>query len=312
MRARRLPGNPILRPGMGARIGSNLNGPSLIRVPDWVEGALGRYYLYFADHRGDHIRLAWADMPEGPWTVYGPGALELADSGFPTRREDLRPRSEAGRRLVEAGLLVPHVASPEVCIDEERRELRMYFHGLLPDLSQQTRVAISRDGLAFGVRSELLTPSYLRVLRHDDRWYGMAMPGTLYRSADGLSGFERGPQLLGDDTRHVALLRSGREMRVLFSRVGDAPERILASRVRMEGDWLRWRAGQPEELLAPEESWEGAHLPLAPSVRGFAPGPVRQLRDPAVHREGDRTWLLYSVAGESGIAIAELELERGG
>jgi hypothetical protein len=36
-------------------------------------------------------------------------------------------------------------------------------------------------------------------------------------------------------------------------------------------------------------------------------GPVRQLRDPAIFREDGRTWLLYSVAGENGIAIAELK-----
>jgi hypothetical protein len=33
---------------------------------------------------------------------------------------------------------------------------------------------------------------------------------------------------------------------------------------------------------------------------------VRQLRDPAIFREDGRTYLIYSVAGESGLAIAEL------
>ena len=27
---------------------SNINGPSLVRVPEWVENPLGKYYLYFA------------------------------------------------------------------------------------------------------------------------------------------------------------------------------------------------------------------------------------------------------------------------
>ena len=30
----------------------NINGPSVISVPDWVENPLGKYYLYFAHHRG--------------------------------------------------------------------------------------------------------------------------------------------------------------------------------------------------------------------------------------------------------------------
>jgi len=36
-------------------------------------------------------------------------------------------------------------------------------------------------------------------------------------------------------------------------------------------------------------------------------GPVRQLRDPGIYRENGKTYLLYSVAGENGIAIAELK-----
>jgi hypothetical protein len=47
--------------------------------------------------------------------------------------------------------------------------------------------------------------------------------------------------------------------------------------------------------------------PRAPSVRGLVHGPVCQLRDPAIFREDGRTFLLYSVAGENGIAIAELK-----
>jgi hypothetical protein len=41
-------------------------------------------------------------------------------------------------------------------------------------------------------------------------------------------------------------------------------------------------------------------------MRGLIVGPARQLRDPAIYREDGRTYLLYAVAGESGIAIAEV------
>ena len=47
-------------------------------------------------------------------------------------------------------------------------------------------------------------------------------------------------------------------------------------------------------------------MPLKPSARGAIDEPVHQLRDPAIYREGDDTYLLYSVAGEQGIAIARL------
>jgi hypothetical protein len=45
---------------------------------------------------------------------------------------------------------------------------------------------------------------------------------------------------------------------------------------------------------------------LVPSERGWAPEPVCQVRDPAIYCEGDKTYLLYTVAGESGIALAEI------
>ena len=46
LRATRLMDEPIIYPDMDDRMGSNINGPSLIRVPAWIENPLGRYYLY--------------------------------------------------------------------------------------------------------------------------------------------------------------------------------------------------------------------------------------------------------------------------
>ena len=65
---------------MDDRMGDNINGPSLIKVPDWIENPLGQYYLYFAHHQGTHIRLAYADRLEGPWTTHAPGTLQLEDN----------------------------------------------------------------------------------------------------------------------------------------------------------------------------------------------------------------------------------------
>src|ERR1700761_2182476 len=76
----RLAQNPIVRPGMDAGMGANINGPSLIRVPDWVAAPLGRYYLYFAHHSGQYIRMAYAEELTGPWTVFGEGTLQLSET----------------------------------------------------------------------------------------------------------------------------------------------------------------------------------------------------------------------------------------
>ena len=64
--------------------------------------------------------------------------------------------------------------------------------------------------------------------------------------------------------------------------------------------------------MRPERKWEGASEPLKPSLRSVAYGPVNQLRDPAIYEEDGRIFLLYAVAGESGIAMAEVHLGPAG
>jgi len=61
---------PLITPESHPAAGANINGPSLLRVPDWVEWPLGRHHLYFADHKGDSIRLAYADDVAGPYTLH--------------------------------------------------------------------------------------------------------------------------------------------------------------------------------------------------------------------------------------------------
>jgi hypothetical protein len=91
--------------------------------------------------------------------------------------------------------------------------------------------------------------------------------------------------------------------------LGEAPERILHATIDLAGDWTTWRETAPVEVLRPARPWEGADLPVEPSRRGSVDVPVNQLRDPAVYEEEGRVYLLYSVAGERGIALARVELE---
>jgi hypothetical protein len=109
--------------------------------------------------------------------------------------------------------------------------------------------------------------------------------------------------------RHAALLLRGDSLNVFWSRVGDIPERILMSTIDLSEDWQEWHETEAVDVLSPERDWEGADAPLVASVRSVAYGHVNQLRDPAIYTEGDQTYLLYSVAGESGIGIAEIELD---
>ena len=288
MRVERLAGGPIIRPEMDARIGTNINGPSLVRVPAWVDEPLGVYYLYFAHHKGRYIRMAYADDLEGPWTTYGPGVLDLEDSFF-------------GRPGFSS-----HVASPDVHVDEENRQIRMYYHGVVRRGVQRSRVALSSDGISFEAREELLGNPYFRVFRYGGNHYAIGMPGVFYRSSDGLRGFEEGPTLFSENMRHCAVRLNGDTLQVFFSNAGDCPERILVSEIDLRPDWMEWRESEASLVLEPEMDYEGADLALEPSQRGLTEVRVRQLRDPGIFEENGETYLLYSVAGEAGIAIAKL------
>jgi hypothetical protein len=295
---RRFAQNPLIRPEMlPGKDGANINGPSLIRAPDWIEKPLGRYYLYFAHHNGAYIRLAVADRLEGPWTIHEKGVL----------------------RLEEAPGCKGHIASPDAIVVPERKEIRMYFHGPgRSEKGQRTFVALSSDGLRFKASEEPIAPFYFRAFRHGGLWYGMSKGGLLWRSKDGLTGFEEGPDPMpgaaGRDkptynkpgVRHVAVQPDGQALWVYYSNIGDAPERILRCRLELTSDWTAWRAGPPQEVLRPEKDCEGVDLPVKASSAGASSGREHALRDPAVFVEDGRTYLLYTVAGESGIGIAEL------
>jgi len=292
VRARRFDTNPIIRPEMlPGRDGENINGPSLIRVPDWIESPLARYHLYFAHHSGTYIRLALADDLGGPWRVHPPGVLGVDDV-----------RAAKG-----------HIASPDVHVDEDLRTIRMYFHApARRRRGQRSFVAESSDGLAFKPSRKDLGSFYFRAFRWREHWYALAKGGELYRSRDGLRGFERGHNPLADGSiRHVALQLVGDRLWVYYTRIGDAPERILRTPIELTGDWLGWRAAEPPtEVLRPEMPYEGAEHPVDPSRSGAASEAENAVRDPAVFAEDGRSYLLYSVAGERGLAIAELTEER--
>jgi len=136
--------------------------------------------------------------------------------------------------------------------------------------------------------------------------YALAMPGQLYRSTDGLHAFEPGPTLFNPRMRHCAVMKRAGVLWVFWTQVGDAPERILLSCIDLSGDWHDWEQSAASEILRPERSWEGAGAPLIPSIRSTAYGQVNQLRDPAILEDEGRVYLFYAVAGESGIAIAEI------
>ena len=245
---------PIIHADDDPRFEGNINGPSLIRVPDWIENKLGRYYLYFAHHEGKSIRLAVADDLAGPWTCHWPGTLLLANSFFhlePTDPANIHPEAAEYINKGTDGIY-PHIASPDVHIDAEKQELRMYFHGRLADGRQRSRVAVSKDGLHWDVREPLIGYSYFRVFQHAGAWFSLTMPGFFCRSADGLAPFDAvGEIVFGDGMRHSALLKREDQLYVFWTRIGDSPERILMSQVDLSGELQNWTPKLVTQFVEP-------------------------------------------------------------
>lgn len=299
MTIKRLGHGPIIYPELDASIGTNINGPSLIRVPDWLPDRFGTYYLYFGHHQGKYIRLAYADRLEGPWTIYKPGTLQLKET--PCHG---------------------HIASPDVHIDNANQRIIMYYHGPILDKAtaaqtrltqrypmfggQRTLVSSSEDGIHFKSDNEILGSSYWRVFTWNNVTYGLGMPGIFYRSSTWTADFGEGPTLFTEHMRHAAVYLRHNTLYVFFTNAGDCPEHMLASHIHLTDDWQMWTASEPESVLFPEQDYEGGDLPLEPSKRSAVHHRARQLRDPGVFKDGDRLFLLYAIAGEHGIALAEI------
>ena len=301
---------PLITTDTHPSLGGNVNGPTLLRVPDWLPNPLGRYYLYFAHHQGAFIRLAYADDVEGPYTLHEPGVLHIDDCPFRG-----------------------HIASPDVHFDEARGRVWMHYHGCGYSGSgdnpygQATCYAESADGLNFSSDDLCVGPSYLRTFRRAGWHYGFAGgPGRRwYRARSPRDPFEEGVPLeipgepfssqeeilrLGIDSvyriRHVALHLQGDRLAIYYSNVGDAPERIKRTVVRLDRPWREWSGEAFEEILRSETSREGVDEPVERSRGGSSRTPVHQLRDPFLFVEDTRTFLLYTIAGEFGIGLTEL------
>jgi hypothetical protein len=318
----RLPQDPLITLDSSKSLGDNINGPSVIRVPAWIRNPMGRYYLYFAHHKGDHIRLAYADSLSGPWKIYEPGVLNVKDTEFYRPQPD-PPRSPES--------LYTHVASPEIYVDDEHQQLVMYVHGMYtegkrwPDdpaealkwmrankFAQFTQTTVSKDGVHFEVRPGITArTSYERLFRWHGTYYSMGRLGVLGRTDDLLKTFEPGPNPFAGGpyagrVRHVGLVPRGDTLYVFFSAIGDAPESILLSTIALGGDWQSWKASAVQAVIAPREAYDCVDLPAVPSKAGESEGREHALRDPDLIEDNGRVILFYSYCGEQGLAAADV------
>ena len=332
--------------------GANINGPSLIRVPDWISPddrahPSAEYYLYFGDHDGSYIRMAWAQDLTGPWTLHDIG------SNVP---EGQRGVLDNGGRDTDVGngivIEENHFSSPDVHVDNENQRIVMYFHSGSSTFfngneqnSQYSWVTTSPHGLDFNGNIEpvRLGTSYFRVFDHGDELYAFNNSSRPSRALDADNPWrptddyydgstipalwETHPEALTQDpigdnlglsreelrVRHTAVHVEGNELQVFYTRRGDSPERVLMSTVDLSvGDWENWDFSfPPAEILQPVSGWEGGQFEPSPSETSAAPENVNQLRDPYIFEDEDGSlYLLYAGGGEDAIGIAALSSPR--
>jgi hypothetical protein len=323
--ATRIGNAPLLTVDSDPSLAGNVNGPALIRVPSWLPHPKAKYYMYFANHKGRFIRLAYANKITGPWTIYTPGVLNDSETAF------TRPQPDP------PGALYTHIASPDVYIDNAAHRIILWVHGMWTDnkpwpanlqegpsyswlgkygYNQRTQAFESTDGIHFTAPPAITPLPYLRVLNIDGVFYGVGRSGKIARSTDPFGEFQVGRDLFRGSkyagrSRHVALLLRGKTLFVFFSATGDAPEHILVATVDIsDPDWTTWIAKDPQDVLLPERAYECANLPIAQSNVGDADNPVHELRDPGIFEEAGKVYLLYSTCGEQGIALAELHFGK--
>ena len=265
--------------------GENINGPSLIRIPDWISPAdrahpSAVYYLYFGHHTGDYIRMAWAENIVGPWHLY--------QIGSGVARGNRGVLDNGGRDInVGNGIVIEenHLASPDVHVDNENQRIIMYFHSGSSTFfngnemnGQFTWVATSPYGLDFNGRIEpvRLATSYVRAFEHGNELYAFDNSADPKRALDADNPWEPPsnyysgatiPNLWvarsGDFTqepieenlglsraelrvRHTAVRVTGNTLQVFYTRRGDSPERVLLSTVNLNvGDFENWEFSYP-------------------------------------------------------------------
>lgn len=313
----------------------NLMFPTLVHVPDWAAGKLGKYYLYASAHHGNNsLMLFYSDRLEGPYRAY---YTEYAGS-LGTRNVSILPMEES--------IMNHHIAAPDVHVDAANNRFMMFYHGRGPgptyrDTTIESRhtssVAFSDDGIHWKNVDYHNGCAYPRAFEAGGRWFGFCRLGRVYN-------FE-GPQRFGEvpgygdwhhgsreglvqmqvphfgssqDIRHPGAMGHDTSAFLLYTRFSDGPERIKMTFVKnmayQRPDDEHYSSN--EEALAPLElsnevdlmrpfyAWEGANDPVGEK------GSANQLRTPQLFpdRENNRYLLLYAFRGEGGIAMADIRL----
>jgi len=149
-------------------IGENIQAPSLIKVLEPIDDPFEKDYLYFANHTGLYIRLAYTDDLVGPWKAHAPDSLHIKDSHFaqapPAIAEDRLAELVALRITSGASvshdyaeeLTEPHIASLDVHSGAAHKKIIMHYHPHKNAALQHPRIGTSDSGIDFSATAKIL------------------------------------------------------------------------------------------------------------------------------------------------------------
>lgn len=129
----------------------------------------------------------------------------------------------------------------------------------------------------------------------------------IYRSEKVESEFTLVKEIIIEfEIRHLSVNLKGDVIEVFYSGLYQTPERIMKFDILVDEFPKNWAVSNSQCVRAPTENWEGSQFKLIPSKKSYG-NKRNQLRDPFLFNDSGKNYLFYSVAGESGIAVAELK-----
>ena len=267
-------------------------------VLEWRSRLTGRriFQIYFAGHKARHIRLAESRELLGPYKL----------RRFPIAMLTRFSRTRRG-----------HVSSPEIYYVGKKKYLITHAVPKHPEISQLSYISRLWFSRFTPKIKRLDLPSYARAFIHQGRHFVITRAGKLFEVNPKLeilrktpiskrNLFEKNERDNGKHIRHPMVANIQGRLICFYTCIGDTPERVFASEILdLEGEKPYF--SRPIEIIRPELPYEGADLPITPSTRGSAKRPVNQLRDPYFFTTENKSYLFYSVKGEFGIALCEID-----
>lgn len=298
----------------------NINSPMPIRTKRWmnhpsIQGM--SVILYYSSHTSDAISMLGLDSSKKMWKHVG-NAFAL----------EFEPK------------FCVSLHSPSIFVDEKKKRFYMYVHGhgCEPHLNatsnnyQPTLLYQSDDGASWRIHEHFTqdTPYLFHNLFYltnpvlnvgDGFYYIMARingePGIVLCRSKSIEGpFDWGPRL-GLSLRHFDIHFVDGIIYVLYSMIGDTPERILLGSIdtTISTNWNDWKLLPGPRVLEPQYWYEHQNTNVTTSKEGLAKEDRHRISDPRLLLDEDMGpekisgLMFYSVQGEKEIATSRIVID---